>query len=100
MLDAFFIIHCVICVLLVISIMLQRSGSSTFAGLGSTNSSGVISNQAANKFMIKTTFNLMALFMINCLILGNMISKSDKKLRDIDSVKELQTENTSIPLAK
>ncbi len=99
MLDAFFIIHCVICVLLIITIMLQRSGSSTFAGLGS-NSSGVISNQAANKFMMKTTFTLMGLFMINCLILGNMISKTDKNLRNIDSVQELKTENTSVPLAK
>lgn len=99
MLDAFFIIHCVISILLIISIMLQRSGASVFGSLGNS-SSGIISTQMANKFMVKTTFVLIGLFMINCLILGNLINKSEQSYRKIDSVKELKSENTSIPLAK
>lgn len=72
------IIHIIIGILLVITILLQ-SGSDELKGLGSSGVDNVMSPTASASFMTKFTAILATLFMINCLVLANISSKSSKE---------------------
>ena len=71
------IIHIIIGILLIITVLLQ-SGSDELKGLGSSISDNVISPTASANFMTKFTAILAALFIINCLVLSNISSRSSK----------------------
>ena len=71
------IIHIIIGVLLVITVLLQ-SGSDELKGLGSSMGDNVISPTASANFMTRFTAILATLFIINCLVLSNISSRSSK----------------------
>jgi preprotein translocase subunit SecG len=75
----FIVIHVVISVLLILTILLQRSNSDALKGLGSAPTTGVMSAQATSNFLHKTTVVLSALFIINCIVMANMSAASNKK---------------------
>ena len=87
------VIHIIIGILLVISILLQ-SGSDELKGLGSSGVDNVMSPTASANFMTKFTAVLATLFIINCLVLANISSKSSKG--DIaDKISKIQTQETA-----
>ncbi|NRA73372.1 MAG: preprotein translocase subunit SecG [Rickettsiales bacterium] len=103
------IVQIIIGVLLVVVILLQ-SGSDELKGLGSSGVDNVMSPTASANFMTKFTAILAAIFIINCLVLANISSRSSKE--DIaDKISKIQTpksapdkvketdKNKSLPIA-
>ena len=88
------VIQIIIGIVLVITILLQ-SGSDELKGLGgSSGVDNVMSPTTSANFMTKFTAVLAALFMINCLVLANISSKSSKE--DIaDKISKMQTPKTA-----
>lgn len=70
-------IHIVISFLLIVMILLQKTGADGLSGLRSGNNMGIVSGQTASNFMSKATAVLAALFMINSLVLANLSSRKN-----------------------
>lgn len=104
----FLVIQAILAVALVFIILIQRNASDGLSGLsgGSGSFGGVVSARASASFLTKTTAILATLFIINCLILGNLASKkSHKSLLDTAPVIEKNQEQekevpVSVPLAE
>lgn len=73
MVNIFLFIHVVIALLLIAIILLQKTGVDSISGLGGSNMS-IISARAANSFLVRTTAVLAAAFMINSLVLANLLT--------------------------
>jgi len=91
MIDIFLFIHMVIAVLLIIVILMQRTGTDGLSGIGGGNGMGVVSHRSAANFLTKMTVILAALFMANALLLANF---SSKKTISIDKRIESQIEKS------
>ena len=85
--------HIIIGVLLVLVILLQN-GSDELKGLGSSGVDNVMSPTASANFMTKFTAILAVLFMINCLVLANISSKSSKE-GIADKISKMPTEKVA-----
>lgn len=92
MLDIFLFIHMVIAVLLIVVILMQKTGSDGLSGIGGGNNMGVISHRTAANFLNKMTIVLAAMFMANALLLANL---STRKADDIDKKFEQQIEKAA-----
>ena len=75
MLDILLVVHCVIAVLLIAVILLQRNSADALAGLGGGNNMGVVSARGAANFMTRMTVILAIAFMGNSLVLANLSNK-------------------------
>ena len=80
MIDILLIVHVIISLLLLISILLQKTSSDSIANLAGSES-GVVSAQSAANFLVKSTVVLATLFMLNCLVLGNLCHKKSEKVQ-------------------
>ena len=100
MMDIFLFIHMVIALLLIVVILMQKTGADGLSGIGGGNM-GVVNHRTAANFLTKTTIVLAALFMANALLLANL---SSKKTTDIDQKIQQQLEKvgaqeeTSLPM--
>jgi preprotein translocase subunit SecG len=97
------VVHMIIGVLIVIMILLQ-SGSDELKGLGGGSTNSVMSPAASANFMTKLTAGLAALFIINCLVLANVSSRSSResiadKISHTQQLDQPQ-ENKALPMAK
>lgn len=73
-------VHVTICVLLVITVLLQfGKGAETGAIMGSGASQAVFSSSAKGNFMTKTTTILAIAFMVNSIVLTTLKSREAKK---------------------
>jgi preprotein translocase subunit SecG len=73
-------IHITICVLLVVTVLLQfGKGAETGAIMGSGASQAVFSSSAKGNFMTKTTTILAIAFMVNSIVLTTLKSRESKK---------------------
>ncbi len=73
-------LHVTICVLLVVTVLLQfGKGAETGAVMGSGASQAVFSSSAKGNFMTKTTTVLAIAFMINSIVLTTLKSREAKK---------------------
>jgi preprotein translocase subunit SecG len=100
MMDILLFIHIIIAVLLIIVILMQRSGSDGVSGLSGSNNMGVVSAKAASNFLTRSTVVLAALFLINAIILANLSSRKKPDLASkINQIEEEQQGN-SLPIAK
>ncbi len=98
MLNIFLIIHLVVCALLVIVILLQKTGADSISGLGmsSTGRSGLVTAQTAASFLVKTTIVLAVIFMCNALFMSYLFNKENaKSLSKIEKAVD-----KTIPMAK
>ena len=70
----FLVIQIILAVAIIGAILLQKNGGDGLGSLGGGGISGnsIISGRTTASFLSKATAFLMACFMINCLILGNM----------------------------
>jgi len=104
------VVHMIIGILLIIIILLQ-SGSDGLKGLGSSGTDNVISPTASANFMTKFTAVLAVLFIVNCLVLANLSSRSWRvsiadKISDtqpqktISNKPEKKKESKGLPIAK
>ena len=74
MLQILFIIQFSIALLLLFSVLIQRTGKQSLAGFESSSSSSL-----DNNFIIKITWTLVVLFFLNSIILGNVAVKHSKQ---------------------
>ncbi len=73
-------VHVTICVLLVVTVLLQfGKGAETGAVMGSGASQAVFSSSAKGNFMTKTTTFLAIAFMVNSIVLTTLKSRESKK---------------------
>ena len=74
------VLHVIICVLLVVTVLLQfGKGAETGAIMGSGASQAVFSSSAKGNFMTKTTTILALGFFVNSIILTTIKSRESKK---------------------
>jgi preprotein translocase subunit SecG len=74
------VLHVIICVLLVVTVLLQfGKGAETGAIMGSGASQAVFSSSAKGNFMTKTTTILALSFFVNSIILTTIKSRESKK---------------------
>jgi preprotein translocase subunit SecG len=98
----------IIGILIIIMILLQ-SGSDELKGLGGSSNNDVMSAATSANFMTRFTSVLAAIFIINCLVLANIASKSskesiaDKISKTQNTVSNTQAEpvqDKALPIAK
>jgi preprotein translocase subunit SecG len=92
------VLQVIIAVSLIILVLLQKSDGDSLGGIGggSGGLNGAISRRSAANILSKTTMILIAIFMLNCLILG-AISKSDRKKISQELNQTIQQEEASEP---
>jgi preprotein translocase subunit SecG len=101
MLDILLVVHIVISVLLIIVILLQKNNSDGLAGLGGGgNNMGLVTARSAANFFTRVTVFLAILFMTNSLLLANLSNQTHKDTGIENSLKEPESNNKSLPMAK
>lgn len=100
MMNILLFIHIVVAVLLIIVILLQRTGTDGLSGIGGGNNMGIVSARSAANFLTKTTIVLATIFFVNALILANLSSR-----RAPDISQKIEQDNNkidvdSVPIAK
>ena len=106
------IVQIILAVCLILIVLLQRSGSEGWSGLASSGGgSGVISKRSSANFLVRATAIIAALFMVNSLVLANIVSKKNKSSLIIEQVdpsskdrkhknRSLKEKSSSLPLAE
>ena len=90
-------VHVVIACLLIVVILLQKTGTDSLSGIGG-GSMGVVSARSAATFLTRTTIVLASLFFINALVLANLSSRKAPSLdQKIEQMKEI---DNTLPIAK
>jgi len=107
MINTLLFIHLTIAVLLVITILLQKTSTDGLSGIGGGGSNmGVISGRSAASFLTRTTVVLATVFFINALVIANL--SSQKHTDFVEKIEQIETEdsapeaveNSSLPIAK
>lgn len=97
MMNILLFVHLVIAILLIIVILLQRTGTDGLSGIGGSNM-GIVTGRSAATFLTKTTIVLATLFFVNAMVLANLSARSSAGL--FKKVEEIKQEETSLPIAK
>lgn len=118
MLTVLLVIQAIVALAMIAVILLQRSNADGLSGLGGGGGGGksLISSRTSANIMTRTTAILAAIFMINCLAMGVIASKSSranidyKRIEGInqssevknptDSSKEKEADSPTVPLAQ
>ncbi len=96
------VIHIIIALLLIITILLQRTSSDGLEGLGSS-SGNIMSPISSANFLTKVTAILATFFVLNCLVLANLAANNSKKTI-VDKVVKSENDNLktqkNLPIAE
>lgn len=100
MMNILLFVHVVIAILLIIVILMQKTGSDGLSGIGGNNM-GVVTGRTVANFLTKTTVVLAACFIINAIVLANLSSRKNTGIIEkIDQMGDKAAETTSLPIAK
>ncbi|XVN41064.1 MAG: preprotein translocase subunit SecG [Rickettsia endosymbiont of Argas persicus] len=100
MMDILLFVHITIAVLLIMVILMQRSGSDGISNISGGSNMGVVSAKTVNNFLTKSTIILATLFLINAIVLANLFSnKKTDLVAKINEIEENEA-NNSLPIAK
>ncbi|XVN42731.1 MAG: preprotein translocase subunit SecG [Candidatus Rickettsia vulgarisii] len=100
MMNILLFVHIVIAILLIVVILMQKTGSDGLSGIGGNNM-GVVTGRTVANFLTKTTVVLAACFIVNAIVLANLSSKKDSGIvENLDQVGGKPAETTSLPIAK
>lgn len=100
MMNILLFIHMVIAVLLIIVILLQRTGTDGLSGIGGGNNMGVVSARSAANFLTKTTIILATLFFVNALVLANLSSRRSPDMVEKIEQQDIKLQEDSLPIAR
>ncbi|MDX1923793.1 MAG: preprotein translocase subunit SecG [Rickettsiaceae bacterium] len=75
MLNILLVVQIVISLLLIVVILIQRTGADSLSGLSGGGNTGVMSARSAANFLTNATIVLAALFILNSILLANLSSK-------------------------
>ena len=92
MFNLFLIIHAILAIILIFSVLLQRSDGGALGGLGggSSNFSGMLEGRRSADFLTKLTTVVGALFLANSLFLAILTkSKNESSVIKSDEIQEL-----------
>ena len=92
MFNLFLIIHAVLAVILILSILLQRSDGSALGGLGggSSNFPGMLEGRRSADFLTKLTTVIGALFLANSLFLAILTkNKNNNTMLQTEEIQEI-----------
>lgn len=84
----FLVIQIILAIAIIGAVLLQKNGGDGLGSLGGGNSMGgnsIVSGRTTASFLSRATAILMAAFMINSLILGNMSVRDHKKTSIIEN---------------
>jgi preprotein translocase subunit SecG len=107
MINTLLFVHLTVAILLVITILLQKTSTYGLSGIGGGGSNmGVISGRSAASFLTRTTVVLATVFFINALIIANL--SSQKHTDFVEKIEKIENEgaapaaaeNTALPIAK
>ena len=101
MMNILLYVHIVIAILLIIVILMQKTGSDGLSGIGGgSGTMGVVAGRTVVNFLTRTTVVIATLFIINAIILANLSSKKNfgiiKKIEQVDD----KQQESSLPIAK
>ena len=93
-----FIVQIVLAVLITIAVLLQKSSSMGLGAYSGSNES-VFGAKGPAGFLVKITFLLGFLFIVNTLALGYMYSKDSKSsvVDEIKTTKKVDSNKTTVP---
>ena len=106
MFNIFLILHAILAVVLILSVLLQRSDGGALGGLGggSTNFSGMLEGRRSADFLTKLTTVIGVLFLANSLFLAILTKKDNeasviqnKEIEEIVIPDEQKNNDTIIP---
>jgi preprotein translocase subunit SecG len=100
MMNILLFIHIVIAVLLIIVILLQRTGADGLSSIGGGNNMGIVSGRSAANFLTRITIILASMFFVNAIVLANLSTKKTPALVEKIEQLENKSEGTSVPIAK
>jgi preprotein translocase subunit SecG len=79
LLTIFFVLQIIIAVLLIVLIIIQKTSDDSLSGIGGgLGNNGIMSKKAVSNLLTKGTMILVGLFMLNCLFLGAIITRTSK----------------------
>ena len=97
MFNIFLILHAILAVVLVLSVLLQRSDGGALGGLGGGNFSGMLTGRSSANLLTKLTALIAALFLANSLLLavlsGNL---KDKTIINNIELEDIIEENNNL----
>lgn len=95
------VVHIILAVLIIASILLQRSTSDGLEGLsGGSGHDAIFSGKSTASFLSRSTTILFAVFIINCLVLANLSIRENKE-NIVSTIEKQQVEKkTSVPIAE
>jgi len=99
MINILLVVHIIVGVLLVVSILLQKTSSGNLANLAA-NTTGMVSARSAANFLTKTTTVLGAIFMINAIVLGNFSTRKSHELIEQVDAKGQSAPSQELPIAE
>jgi preprotein translocase subunit SecG len=97
------IVHIILAVLIIGTVLMQRSSSDGLEGLsGGGSHDSIFSGRSTATFLSKTTTILITLFMINCIVLANLSLRESKNniLSKIQTQNNIVDEKASVPIAE
>ncbi len=95
------IIHFILVVLLIVAVMLQKTGVDSLAGLGGGSVGGGPNVQHSTNALAKFTYILAVFFMLNCLLIGRLINDNYKKHNNItQDISKVQAADLEAPQLK
>lgn len=106
MLNTLLFLHLVIGVLLIVTILLQKTSADGLSGIGgSSSNTGVINSKLIMHFLVRTTVILTIAFFTNAIILANLMTQKPINFNQNSSniqksSIEVLENKTSLPIAK
>lgn len=82
MLTFFLVLHFIVAILLVILVLIQKGeegGALGIGGIGGGGGDGAFSPRGQANLLTKTTSWLAVIFMLNCVIIANLVTSEGKK---------------------
>ncbi len=103
MLNTLLFVHLILALLLVATILLQKTSTDGLSGIGGGgNNMGVMSGRSAANFLTKTTIILAVIFFANAIILANLSTKKrvdiSNKIEKIEKEKSQKKEENAVPI--
>ena len=97
MFNIFLILHAILAIILIISVLIQRSDGGALGGLGGgANFSGMLEGRRSADFLTKLTTIIGVLFLANSLFLAILTkSKNENSVIKSDEIEEILVPNES-----
>lgn len=96
MFNTLLFIHFIVAILLIITILLQKTSADGLSGISNAhNNMGLVSGTTISTFLTRTTIILAVIFFANALMLANLSSKPTSSIE-----KKIENKEYNVPIAQ